>query len=313
MIQWPQNPVGVRFQGLFAPDEHALRQRVARIVEAEGVFARVIDLGVGHAEHVRRHRHARAVARPAALRVAYLCAVEHAARYRRAPVRHLPAGSHPGDDGVLPVLLAHLARLRLDHGVCLVPAYALPRRAVAPLRRVALQGVEHPVGMVDVLGKREQPHRRAAVRDGVLGVALDLLDNALPVDVYEHARSRRMVARRRPRRRARNRVAALRPCDGPAVLARYHRHLLHCRPPFLFAMRRIALRLHRSGVGAAVSINWAAVYGRKHTAMPPSFFIRSEISSTGTASMQAARHDWAHAGLAPRAIRSSHSVHRCVG
>ena len=100
-----------------------------------------------------------------------------------------------------PYFSVQLVVLLHDDVVRLVPRDALPFVRLAAEGAVALHGIQQAVLVIQVFGKRQAADAQAAVRDGLVGVALDL--DQLPVlDEGPQATAHAVAPRRRPLSRA---------------------------------------------------------------------------------------------------------------
>ena len=195
-------PVAVRRERHLAPHDDDLRHPVHGVVVGSLQAAGVVHLGIVSAQHVRAGHGARLVAGIARLGVAGVRRAEHGLRHvghqdaARAP-RAREHGHALGAVGV-----AEVVALLLDQGIGLIPCDALPLVVLAAVLRIALHRIDHAARVVHVVLERQAPGAQAALRDGVVLVALHMVEAPLRIDVELQAASYRMAARRRPHGRA---------------------------------------------------------------------------------------------------------------
>ena len=189
--------VRIGLKGLFTPNHNNFGLTPTGILIARRVLRSIIEFRIRCAQNIRRACHARPVARPTGLHVHNVWAVEYAAGHGWSPVARFAPGSHKGRNRVRPVKLGAAAHVFLNEIVCFVPANLLPRFIISPIDARALQGMQDAIRAVYVFGQRQHSNRHRALRDGLLRVALDLLENTV-LDVQEHASTGRMIPGRRP-------------------------------------------------------------------------------------------------------------------
>ena len=175
--------VGVRVEGLVAPDNAVLRHHVARVVVALGQELRAVhDAGV--AQHAGHGCDARQIAGIAGeIRNAL---VGRAARCVDAgDLVDVATGALAAGDLVSAVFIGHLLEVLDDDVVGLVPGDAL-ELVLAAVLALALHRVEQPVLVVDVVRDAQAPGAQAALVVRVLRVTLDL-DELAVLDVAQDA------------------------------------------------------------------------------------------------------------------------------
>ena len=202
-----QKAIGIRLDGLVAPDKDDARCLPLRVGVAIPVGLRCVD-----DDHIavfrRRTDHAGQIACEAGesecrdVRRFHACGCE---------IRNLPAdvaaGSMDNDDGLAAELFFHLEGLLGDFVVSLIPADALPFAFSA--LSCATHGVLQAVGVIDGVGHGKASHAKLTVRHCIQWVAFNLL-KLVVLCVKKHAAAH-MAARRRPVRGARDGIFPLVP------------------------------------------------------------------------------------------------------
>ena len=210
-----EEAVRVGLERSLAPHDQNLGQRVALVIPAVGQRTRVIPLGIGGTRDVGGSRETRGVAGIAGLHIAVVGRAEH----HRGIQRHgatLAACAGHADDGLGAVLVDDALVVLLDDGKGLVPGALFPGIRVATLGAIALHRGEDTGGAVDVVLQRDAPRAQTTLGDGMVLVALDVLEPAVLVDVELETAADGMASRRRPRAGAGDGVIAILVAPGLA-------------------------------------------------------------------------------------------------
>ena len=259
-----EQPVGVGGKRHLAPDDHALGQFECRVVVAAGKAAGIVDLGIRAADVVGRGRHARHVARIARLGIAPVARAERQAA-PNAQRAALAARAGEAHHALAAVFGRDAAVVLLDDVERLVPRAALPLVGLAAVFLGTLQGVRDARRVVQVVLQREAAHAQAALRDGLVLVALHLRQLAVLVDVELQAAAHRMASGRRPRRRAGDRVARLLVPPGFSQVV----DLAQCRQRHRLTRFHVAhaspfLGLPSRDPKSPLRLGTAAIMGKRH-------------------------------------------------
>ena len=203
-----EETVAVGGKRLLAPGNHDLGDLVHRVVIASGQAAGIVHLGVGHAGDIGASGNARDVAGVTGLRIAGIGRADHGRAVGTAHRAALATGATEDDDGLGAVLLLEALDVLLDDVIGLIPGDALPLVLAAVLLG-AFHRVDDAIGMIGKVGERKAAHAKASLRNGLVFVAFDLLEDAVLVHVELDAASNGMAARRRPGAGARDGIAVL--------------------------------------------------------------------------------------------------------
>ena len=192
----PEESVGIREQRVLAPQDDVLGHLVARVVVTIGEERRVVELGIARAQKEVCDGAARAVAGLAAQRGGLVGGAQAGVGHGGGVQGGLATRALQDDLRFRPPVLLHIVDLLLDDVESLVPGDGIPF-VLAAIFRVAVEGSEDAVGMIDVFGQGQAAHAQAALRDGMGLVAFDL-DEFAVFDVEFDAATYRVASRRRP-------------------------------------------------------------------------------------------------------------------
>ncbi len=204
-----QVAVGVRLDGVVARTEDVLRRHPSFVFVAVVMVLGTVRHGVGAHEHVGS-THARHVAAVAGQHVGVLHGSERVLQARHVG-RRAASGAQVEHDRLGARLGLDRVELLLDRRVGFVPRDALPLVCLAAVLGVALQGVQHAVGMVHRLLERDAACAQAALVVGAFLVALHVVEPARLLVGVHHDAAAVMAAGSRPGARARGYQAVLLP------------------------------------------------------------------------------------------------------
>ena len=237
-----EKSVRVRSKRRFTPNHDAFGIHKRRVFVAPRQTSRIVYFRVRASQVVRRSRHARYVAGIARLRIAHVGRPQHIGAVG-AERTAFAACSHKKDNAFASVFRRDAPIIVLDDVECFFPGATLPFVRLAPMLRVALQGIGDATRIVHEILERQAAHAQAALRDLLVLVPLDFDQLALVVHIQLDAASDRMAPRWRPRRTAYNGAAVLFPLPRFTQIVdlaerrkrngRLCLHVLHGFPPFL--------------------------------------------------------------------------------
>lgn len=237
-IQVAQGAVGVGDHGIVAPDQNVLGAFPLGIIVAVGEELRVVA-DVEATSLQGRGEDAGRVACLAGEETRAVVGGAEVLRHEGSVPVDVSTGSLGDPDRLGAIGIDDLLHLAFDDFVCLVPA-DLGKRVLAAVLPVPLQRMAQTVGMVEHFLEGEAPRTQATLVVRVLGIALNLLQDAV-FDVHENT-AIVVASRSRARVRANDGVAVLLPCplvSGRIVLSRlperdallFRQLVSHANPP----------------------------------------------------------------------------------
>ena len=215
------------------PHNHDLGHMVCRIVERAFQTACIVHFRIIRTKHVRTGHGTRLIASIAGLGVACIRRAQNSLSHigNKNAARTTRAREHC--HAFRTICIAEIVTFLFHNGKSLIPRDTLPLVGHAAELRVALHGVDNAARVVDIILQSQATCAQTTLGNGVVLVALDMIDYALFVDVNLQAASNRMAARRRPHRSTNNGKVAL------LVLPRLAKIILelHAFPFSLFLAR----------------------------------------------------------------------------
>ena len=193
-----EQAVAVGGERHLAPHDHDLGNLVHGVVIRALEAACIVHLGIVGAEHVRTAHRTRLVAGITGLRVAGVRRAEHGLGKVGNQDAAGTAGAGQDGDALDAIIGFHLVTPVLDGGECLVPRDALPLVGQATVFLRALHRVDDAAGVVHVVLQSGAPGAQTTLGDGVVLVALDVVDLAIGIHVDLKAAAYRVAPGGRP-------------------------------------------------------------------------------------------------------------------